>query len=102
MFGLGEKSTPWVKLWNLDQVLMTLRKTASSKGLFAGLNLTHPTLSDVDGGFQAVPDFSVNLAQSSLRHTRWILVIEKEVRKFVSIQSGHTALLRKSRQHSEA
>jgi hypothetical protein len=79
---------------------MMLRKTASSKGLFTGLNLTRPTFSDVEGGFQAVPDFSVNLAQSSLRHIRWILVIEKEVRVFVSIHSDRIA--KQSRQHSEA
>jgi hypothetical protein len=60
-------------------------ETASSKGLFAGLNLTRPTLGNVDGDFQAVPDFSINLAQSSLRHIRWILVIEKEVRTLESI-----------------
>ena len=55
-------------------------KTASSKGLYAGLDLTNPTLRETDWGFQAVPDFDFNLEQSSLRQLKWILVIEKEVR----------------------
>jgi hypothetical protein len=57
-------------------------KTASSKGLFTGLDLTHPILLGTDLGFQAVPDLDLNLQQSSLRHIKWILVIEKEVRIF--------------------
>lgn len=62
-------------------------KTASSKGLFAGIDLTDPTLGGGELGFQAVPDGDLALAQSSLRHIRWILVIEKEVRECWSIQN---------------
>jgi hypothetical protein len=75
-------------------------KTASSKGLFAGLRLTSPTLRETDGGFQAVPDSNVNLEQSSLRQIRWILVIEKEARTRGSAQSDRSA--DSSRPRSEA
>ena len=54
-------------------------KTASSKALFARLNLTGSTLWDADGSFQAITNFDINLQRSSLRQIRWILVIEKEV-----------------------
>ena len=81
------------------QVANEVLKTASTRGLFAGLSLNQTTLSDAEEGFQAVPDFDVNLEQSSLRQIRWILVIEKEARTSPARYSGCNT--EKSRQRSE-
>jgi len=50
--------------------------------------------------FQAVPDYDLNLEQSTLRHIRWILVVEKEVKILISTHVSCGA--EKCRQHSEA
>jgi hypothetical protein len=55
-------------------------KTANSKELFAGLDLTGSRLWDADRGFQAIPDFDTSHEQSSLRQIRWILVIKRRER----------------------
>ena len=82
MYGLSSNTVNMSDALGSGQIANEVPKTASSKGLFAGLNLNQATLSDADEGFQAVPDFDVNLEQSSLRQIRWILVIEKEARTF--------------------
>jgi hypothetical protein len=66
-------------------------KTANSKELFAGLDLTGSRLWDVDRSFQAIPDFDTSYEQSSLRQIRWILVIKEEARTLRSLHIDSSA-----------
>ena len=69
-------------------------KTANSKELFAGLDLTGSRLWDADRGFQAIPDFDTSRERSSLRQIRWILIVKERRRERLDLLILTVALSR--------